>query len=73
MLHSVEQLLKRVQAMHDKALLLQQVRTEFVGTHKNYDKVVCKELIADIQALALTIANDKQGTAILTELDNNCD
>lgn len=69
MLHSVEQLLKRVQAMHDKALLLQQVRTEFVGTHKNYDKVACEELIADIQALALTIANDKQGTAILTELE----
>jgi hypothetical protein len=56
--------------MKDKAILLHRVRNEFSElSYKEYDKVACQNLIDDIQAMALTIANDREGTDIITEMD----
>ena len=56
--------------MKDKAILLHRVRNEFSElSYKDYDKVACQVLIDDIQAMALTIAHDKEGTDIITEME----
>ena len=70
MLHSIEELIRRLEAMKDKAILLHRVRNEFSElSYKEYDKVACQNLLDDIQAMALTIANDREGTDIITEMD----
>jgi hypothetical protein len=70
MQHSIEDLLRRLEAMKDKAILLHRVRNEFSElSYKDYDKVACQVLIDDIQAMALTIAHDKEGTDIITEME----
>jgi hypothetical protein len=71
MLHSVEDLIRRINAMKDKAIMVHRLRNEFSEqAEKTYDKQTCNELIADIQALALGIANDKEGDDIITEMDS---
>ena len=56
--------------MKDKAILLHRVRNEFSEiSYKDYDKVACQNIIDDIQAMALGIANDKEGTDIITEME----
>jgi hypothetical protein len=71
MLHSIEDLIRRIEAMKDKAIMLHRVRNEYSELSlKEYDKPACKELIADIQAMALSIAEDKQGDKIITEMDS---
>ena len=70
MQHTVEELIKRINVMHDKAVLVHRLRNEFSElSYKEYDKISCKQLIDDIQALALSIANDKEGDEILTEMN----
>jgi hypothetical protein len=70
MQHSIEDLIQRINAMHDKAVLLHRVRNEFAEiSYKEYDKVACQALIDDIQAMALSIANDKEGNDIITEME----
>jgi len=70
MQHSIEDLIQRINAMHDKAVLLHRVRNEFAEiSYKEYDKVACQALIDDIQAMALSIANDKEGTDIITDME----
>jgi hypothetical protein len=71
MRHSIEDLIKRIEVMKEKAILLHRVRNEFSEiSYKEYDKVVCQNLIDDIQAMALGIANDKEGDEIITEMDS---
>ncbi len=71
MRHSIEDLIKRINAMQEKAILLHRVRNEFAEiSYKQYDKVACQNLIEDIQAMALGIANDKDGDEIITEMDS---
>ena len=71
MRHSIEDLIKRLDVMKDKAILLHRVRNEFSEiSYKQYDKVACQNLIDDIQAMALGIANDKDGDEIITEIDS---
>lgn len=71
MRHSVEDLIRRINAMKDKAIMVHRLRNEFSEqAEKTYDKQTCNELIADIQALALGIANDKEGDDIITEMDS---
>jgi len=71
MRHSIEDLIKRLDVMKDKAILLHRVRNEFSEiSYKQYDKVACQNLIDDIQAMALGIANDKDGDEIITEMDS---
>ena len=51
--------------------MVHRLRNEFSEqAEKTYDKATCNELIADIQALALGIANDKEGNDIITEMDS---
>jgi hypothetical protein len=70
MQHSREDLIQRINVMHDKAVLLHRVRNEFAEiSYKEYDKVACQALIDDIQAMALSIANDKEGNDIITEME----
>ena len=70
MLHSIEELIRRLEVMKDKAILLHRVRNEFSQlSYKEFDKAACQNLIDDIQAMALSIANDKEGTDIITEMD----
>ncbi len=71
MRHSIEDLIKRINVMKDKAILLHRVRNEFSEiSYKQYDKVACQNLIDDIQVMALGIANDKEGDEIITEMDS---
>ncbi len=71
MRHSIEDLIIRINAMQEKAILLHRVRNEFSEiSYKQYDKVACQNLIDDIQAMALGIANDKEGDEIITEMDS---
>jgi hypothetical protein len=70
MQHTVEDLIRRINVMHDKAVLVHRLRNEFSElSYKEYDKLSCKQLIEDIQALALGIANDKEGDEIISEMD----
>jgi len=70
MQHTVEDLIKRINAMKDKAVELHRVRNQYSElSGKEYDKVTCNELIAQIQSLALGIAMDKEGTEVKTEMD----
>jgi hypothetical protein len=70
MQHTVEDLIRRINVMHDKAVLVHRLRNEFSElSYKEYDKVSCKQLIEDIQALALGIANDKEGDEIISEMN----
>jgi hypothetical protein len=70
MQHSIEDLLRRLEVMKDKAIFLHRVRNEFSEiSYKDYDKVACQNIIDDIQAMALGIANDKEGTDIITEME----
>lgn len=71
MQHSIEDLIKRIDAMKTKAIMVHRIRNEFSEqAEKTYDKATCNELIADIQALALGIAKDKEGNDIITEMDS---
>ena len=50
--------------------MLHRVRNEFSEiSYKDYDKAACQNIIDDIQAMALSIAKDKQGTDIITEME----
>jgi hypothetical protein len=70
MRHSIEDLIKRIGVMKDKAIMLHRVRNEFAEIYyKEYDHAVCNALIEDIQAMALSIANDKEGDEIITEME----
>lgn len=70
MQHSIEELIRRINAMHDLAVQAHRIRNEFAEiSYKDYDKVSCQHLIDQIQSLALGIAYDKQGTDIKTEMD----
>lgn len=71
MLHSVEDLIKRLDVMHTKAIELHRVRNQYSElSEKTYDKARAQELLADIQSMALLIANDRQGDEIKTEMDD---
>lgn len=70
MLHTVEDLIRRIEVMKDKAILVHRLRNEFAEiSNKDYDHETCKRLIDDIQTLALSIAVDKQGDKIKTEME----
>lgn len=70
MRHTIEDLIKRINVMHDKAVELHRVRNQYSElSDKTYDKKLCKVLIDDIQSLALGIAMDKEGDDVKTEMD----
>tara|TARA_B100001287_G_scaffold275025_1_gene281686 strand:+ start:2701 stop:2940 length:240 start_codon:yes stop_codon:yes gene_type:complete len=69
--HTVEDLIRRINVMHEKAILLHRIRNQYSkASGKNYDISACKNLINDIQALALSIAYDKgEPDEIKTEME----
>ena len=70
MQHTVEDLIKRINAMKDQAVELHRIRNQYSEVSgKEYDKVACNQLIEQIQFLALGIAMDKDGTEVRTEMD----
>ena len=72
MRHTVEDLIKRINAMHDKAVELHRIRNQYSElSGKSYDKAECVRIIEDIQSLALGIAMDKEGDQVLTEMEYN--
>jgi hypothetical protein len=71
MQHSVEQLIERLTAMRDKAIHIHRLRNQYSKlANETYDRTKCQALLDDIQAMALTIANDKTGTEIITEMES---
>tara|TARA_R110000796_G_scaffold203250_3_gene319577 strand:+ start:199 stop:429 length:231 start_codon:yes stop_codon:yes gene_type:complete len=71
MQHTIEELIRRLDTMKDKAILLHRVRNEFAEiSYKQYDREACQHILDDIQTMALLIAKDRDGTEILTEMDN---
>jgi len=70
MQHSIEELIRRINTMHDLAVQAHRVRNEFAEiSYKEYDHDTCKHLIDQVQSMALGIANDKEGTDIITEME----
>jgi hypothetical protein len=70
MLHTVEALIDKIKAMHDKAILLHRLRNQYSEhADRTYDKAECQLLIDDIQYMAKLIANDTQGDEIKTEME----
>jgi hypothetical protein len=70
MLHTIEDLIKRINVMKDKALELHRLRNQYSElSGKKYDKVNCQALLDDIQSIAHLIANDREGDEIRTEMD----
>ena len=70
MIHTIEQLIERLNVMKDKAVELHRLRNQYSDlSGKEYDKVACKALLDDIQSMARLIAEDKQGDEIKTDMD----
>ena len=70
MLHTIEELIERLNVMKDKALELHRLRNQYSKlSGKDYDKVACQAILEDIQSMAKLIAEDKQGDEIKTDMD----
>lgn len=70
MLHTIEDLIERLNVMKDKAIELHRLRNQYSEiSGKEYNKVACQALLDDIQSMALLIAEDRQGEEILTRME----
>ena len=70
MLHTIEELIQRLEVMKDKAIELHRVRNQYSEiSGKEYDRVKAQALLDDIQSMALLIAQDREGKEIKTEMD----
>jgi len=70
MIHTIEDLIRRINVMHDKAVELHRVRNQYSNiSGKTYDKDACNVLVDDIQELALGIAMDREGEEVMTEME----
>lgn len=63
MLHTVEDLIRKINVMIDKAVQLRAARLK----HSEYDEDLCKHLLSQVQQLASEIASDREGNEIKTE------
>ena len=70
MLHTIEELLQRINLMHDKAIELHRLRNQYAEiSGKQYDKVQCRAILDDIQSIARLIAEDREGNEIKTSME----
>jgi hypothetical protein len=70
MQHTIEDVIRRINAMHDLAVQCHRIRNEFSDlVDREYDHQTCKHLIEQIQSMAAGIANDTQGDEIRTEME----
>lgn len=69
MQHSIEDWIRRINAMHDLCVQAHRIRNEFSEiSYKQYDEASCKHLLEQVQSMAAGIANEKI-TDIKTEMD----
>jgi len=70
MLHTIEDLIEKINAMHNVALQLHRERNRYSAiSGLEYDHSLCTHLVEQIQSMALEIANDKQGKEIKTRME----
>jgi hypothetical protein len=70
MQHTIEDLIRRIEVMKDKAVMVHRLRNQYSDlAEQTYDAHTCRVLIEDIQSLALGIAHDREGTEIKTEME----
>jgi len=70
MLHTIEELIQRLDVMKDKAIELHRVRNQYSElSGKTYNQAYANALLDDIQTMALMIAQDRDGDEIKTEMD----
>jgi len=70
MLHTIEELIERLNVMKDKAIELHRVRNQYSKlSGQEYDKIHAQALLDDIQSMARLIAEDTQGAEIKTQMD----
>jgi hypothetical protein len=70
MLHTVEDLIERIELMKNKAIQLHRLRNQYSEiSGKTYDKTVCNELLTDIQSIARLISLDTEGDEIKTRME----
>ena len=68
MQHTIEQLIDKINVMHDKAIELHRLRNQYSElSDKKYDKTMCQFILDQIQQMALEIAYDREGNEIKTE------
>jgi|TARA_B110000908_G_scaffold138344_1_gene164429 hypothetical protein len=63
--HSIEDLIHRINLMHDKAMELHRVR----NAKPDYDENLCMNIAADIRGIAYLIAKDNSNSEITSEID----
>lgn len=70
MQHSVEELIEKINAMKDMAVLLHRERNRYSKiSGQEYNKEHCKHLLDKIQQMAADIANDRSGDEIKTKME----
>lgn len=70
MLHTIEDLIEKINVMHDMAIKLHRERNKYSDlSDKLYDRAACKHLVDQIQGMALEIAYDREGNDIKTKMD----
>jgi hypothetical protein len=70
MLHTIEELIERLNVMKDKAVELHRIRNQYSEiSGKEYNRVQAQALLDDIQMMARLIAEDREGDEIRTEMD----
>jgi hypothetical protein len=71
MLHTIEDLIERLGVMKDKAIELHRLRNQYSElSGKTYNKQLCQTLLDDIQSMARSIAEDREGDEILTRMSD---
>ena len=70
MQHTIEDLIEKINAMHDMAIKLHRERNRYSDlSSRLYDRTTCQHLIDQIQSMALEIAHDRQGEDVKTRMD----
>jgi len=70
MQHTVEELIRRIDVMKDKAIELHRVRNQYSElSGKKYDKAHAQHVLDQIQSMAYLIYMDREGDEIKTEMD----
>ena len=70
MIHTIEDLILKINVMHDKAVLLHRERNKYSElAETSYNQAHCQHILDQIQQLALEIAADREGVEIKTEMD----
>ena len=70
MLHTIEELIERINVMKDKAIELHRVRNQYSEiSGKEYNRKYAQALLDDIQSMARLIAEDREGDEIRTKME----